>query len=176
LALAFGPRWFRSLETRRLVALTALIAAMLGQAHAAEKPTALYDRAPWVVNRLDIPGMPVCIGSVSRPEKGIMILGTTKASAIIINKSDWDFEEHEGPLLLKVDDSGMGAGNAVYSGDAVRIEGAKEAIYVIMLGLVVPGYGELEVMGGEDNRVIATFDIAGVGAALEAWKTCVDAL
>ena len=54
-----------------------------------------------------------------------------------------------------------------------RLGGATDVIYVIMQGIAVPGSNELEVLG-DDNKVIATFDVAGLDAALKAWRACVD--
>jgi len=148
---------------------------MLTTAHATEGATTLYEHAPWAVLRFDNPSGSMCLAGVATPEKTFSVFATKNGSAINVSMPAWRFTEHKGSMMLKVDDSGMGALNAIYSGNAGRIVGPKELIYVIMRGLDVPGSGDLEVLG-EDNKVIATFDITGVGAALKVWKDCADGL
>jgi hypothetical protein len=159
----------------RIVAIAGLLTASLAAASAADKPVVLYEHAPWGVIRVGNPDAPMCIAGVGNQAQALTLYGMKKGSAIDVTKPEWNFTEHRGSMVLRVDDSGLGAGNAWYTGHAARIVGAKEVIYMIMSGMDVPGDGKLDVLG-EDNKVIATFDITGVGAALKAWKECVDAL
>jgi hypothetical protein len=160
---------------RRTIAPVAMLAAMTAGANAAQDVTVLYAADPWVVVRYDNPTGSSCLAVVGRPDNGFSFIATKAVSAISVSMSGRNFPEHSGSLMLIVDDSGMGTQNAIYSGNSARIAGLREFIYVILSGLNVPGFGKLDVLD-DKNKVMATFNIAGIGSALKAWKDCADAL